>query len=120
MVSLVRPLPVPQCLKPERASLRESRRRVCPVTASAEFTSPKTGALGKDRYAGSASVGTYWGPAPPESAERTTVQFSTGDQVVEVEAVVGENLLRVAERGGVLQPNEIEYCFEGTCSKCEM
>lgn len=96
-----------------------NQRMVVQATASAEkFSSPKMGALGESRFRENASPGTYWGESQ-EGGQGVTVVFDTGDDKVEVTAKAGENLLRVAEKCGVLVPTT-DFCYEGTCCHCEM
>ncbi|GAQ88662.1 hypothetical protein KFL_004500020 [Klebsormidium nitens] len=96
------------------------RKRMMPVCSAStdQFTSPKTGAVGVERFKLDAVPGTYWG-ASQAVEERVTLWLDTGTEVVQASAQVGENLLRVAEAAGAMVPDE-DFCFEGTCSNCEM
>ncbi|XP_024542693.1 uncharacterized protein LOC112350556 [Selaginella moellendorffii] len=81
----------------------------------------KRGTVGEERFKESAVPGTYyWSGASDKSAEKVEVRFNTGSgDNVTVTANSGENLLKVAERCGVLVPND-DFCFEGTCCHCEL
>jgi len=96
---------------------RKGRLQVI-ASGGVKFTSPKSGAVGEERFKQHAEPGTYWG-AEQTSGERCSVVFSIGTAEVTVDAGVGENLLRVAERSGVLIPNT-DFCYEGTCCHCEV
>lgn len=91
---------------------RKGRLQVI-ASGGVKFTSPKSGAVGEERFKQHAEPGTYWG-AEQTSGERCSVVFSIGTAEVTVDAGVGENLLRVAERSGVLIPNTVGYRADPT------
>eukprot|EP00897_Mesotaenium_endlicherianum_P010755 jgi/Mesen1/9708/ME000069S09112 len=51
--------------------------------------------------------------------DEVTVKFDVGGSIVEERALAGENILRVAERCGVIVP-DLDFCYEGTCCHCEI
>lgn len=81
-------------------------------------SSPKTGTVGSERLKEGALPGTYWSDNA-ESGEEVRVAFNKGSETVNAMARVGENLLKVAERCGVMIPSP-DFCFEGSCCHCEM
>lgn len=81
-------------------------------------SSPKTGSVGSERLKEGALPGTYWSDNA-ELGEEVRVAFNKGSETVTAMARVGENLLKVSERCGVMIPNP-DFCFEGSCCHCEM
>ncbi|CAM6091244.1 unnamed protein product [Calypogeia fissa] len=89
------------------------------LNASSErFSSPKTGSVGADRFKDGAVPGTYWNDSL-DFGEEVSVTFNTGSKNVTVNCRTGDNLLKVAESGGVMIPTR-DFCFEGSCYHCEM
>eukprot|EP00271_Cylindrocystis_brebissonii_P018537 TRINITY_DN52_c0_g2_i1.p1 TRINITY_DN52_c0_g2~~TRINITY_DN52_c0_g2_i1.p1 ORF type:complete len:213 (+),score=27.64 TRINITY_DN52_c0_g2_i1:185-823(+) len=104
----------------ERRNVQVAAASSAGVTEAERFTSPKFGAVGEDRFREGAASGTYWGKESSTSEEVTLVfQAGDGRDEVTTTAFVGENLLRVAERCGVMVPTT-DFCYEGTCCQCEM
>ncbi|CAM6038321.1 unnamed protein product [Sphagnum compactum] len=97
--------------------LKENNRNRAAVRCNG--TSLKRGAVGPQRFKESAVPGTYWGDDSANSGEQVSVNFSTGSDTVTVQCRVGENLLKVAEKCGVMVVNN-DFCFEGSCYHCEM
>lgn len=104
------------CHRSAQHSQRTSALTTCSVLK--EFSSPKTGVVGAERFKDSAVPGTYWGQRD-DGGEEVVVEFNCGSESVAVTARAGENLLRLAESCGVMTPNT-DFCFEGSCCHCEM
>eukprot|EP00270_Netrium_digitus_P021389 TRINITY_DN9130_c0_g1_i1.p1 TRINITY_DN9130_c0_g1~~TRINITY_DN9130_c0_g1_i1.p1 ORF type:complete len:203 (-),score=24.13 TRINITY_DN9130_c0_g1_i1:109-687(-) len=116
--ALQRRLECPSLQKVSRASLSFRLLNVRCCSPETTFSSPKTGAVGEARFKDHSASGTYWGPKI-EGGQSVTVRFDLGTEVIEEQAHVGENMLRVAERCGAMLPNQ-DFCYEGTCCHCEM
>ncbi|KAH6554653.1 hypothetical protein KP509_02G091100 [Ceratopteris richardii] len=88
-----------------RYGSRSSYAIRCSEGSSGFASSPKTGAVGGQRLE-NALPGTYWGKDNGVGNEIQVI-FNKGSDVVMTKARVGENLLRVAERCGVMLPTPV-------------